>query len=208
MLDEESIQAYKNIRLTKDLRADILTRHASQHASAGKPITSRLLRPLGAVCSLVLIAAVVFTMASHTRTGVYTSGQRIDAAPRTAATESVSFTDTRTRVHLFDLSGTDDLLATATDCVPLRMHFGKDVFVEVEDGMLLVPDEGGNYLPAGFFGVLSDGDTLYWSLMSCESLSPLTATITDTDENVLARVTLTYDTTDCVWQIAGDLSEK
>ena len=139
---------------------------------------------------------------------MYTDGHRVDASPRTADTQTITFTDTRTRVHLFELSGTEDLLSTAADCIPLRMNFGEDVFVEVEDGMLFVPDGSGNYLPAGFFGVLADGDTIYWSLTSCESLSPLTMTVTDTAEAPLARVTLTFDTTDGVWMISGDLSEK
>lgn len=208
MLDEESVKAYKSIHLARDLRAEILDRHARSRTSRTNPFRGNFLRPLGAVCSLLLVSAVVLSMALHGQTGIYTAGTKVSETPRTAATETVKYTDTRMRVHLFELTSTDDLTVTADDCLALTAKFGKDVLVEVSDGALLFPDESGNLLYAGFSGMSTEGDTFYWSLTGCEASSPLTAHFTDPDGMSLGSVTLTYVNTDGVWMISCDTFEN
>ena len=166
------------------------------------------MRTAGALCALVLICTAILTGTLNSRTGIYTANARISDSPRTAAIETVSYTDPRMRFHLFEISGTDDLTASAENCIPLRANFGTDAHVEITDGALLLPDGSGNYTYAGFSGEIKNGDTLYWSLTDCETLSPLTARFTDADGNLLGTVTLTYVKSDKSWSISGTLSEK
>ncbi|MBQ8747911.1 MAG: hypothetical protein IJZ08_08615 [Clostridia bacterium] len=207
MLDEESVKAYKSIRLERDLRADILNRHASRQSSRAFG-SQKILRPLVALCSLILICTAVLAGALNTRTGIYTGNTRLGDSSRTAVTETVRYTDPRMRFHLFEISATDDLTSAANDCVPLRVKLGTTAFVEISEGALLLPDGSGNYTYAGFAGEITNGDTLYWSLTDCETLSPLTARFTDADGNLLGTVTLTYVQSDNGWCISGTLSEK
>lgn len=207
MLDEGSVKAYKNIRLNRDLRADILDRHARQQSSRSFS-GQRWMRPVITVCSLVLICTAILAGALHGRTGIYTENARLSESPRTAVTETVRYTDPRMRFHLFEINAEDGLTASADNCVPIRVNFGQTASVEITDGALLLPDGSGNYAYAGFAGEIENGATLYWSLTDCEMLSPLTARFTDPDGNLLGTVTLTYVPSDNGWSISGTVSEK
>ncbi len=206
MLDEESVKTYKNITLSRDLRADILDTHATQKAP--RFFGGKALRPIAALCSLVLISAVVLSAVLQNRPGIYAANIRLNTSPRTATVETVRYTDPRMRFHLFEQNSADALTSEASDCIALRPKFGRDVTVSVTDGALLLPDDVGNYTFGGFSGIVKNGDALYWSLTDCEALSPLTAVFTDADGNALGTVTLTYVKTDNGWTVSGTLSEK
>lgn len=201
MLDRESIETYKAIRLPRDLRADILARHTEAHTFAPQ----KLLRPAAVLCSLVLILTALITAVMQTG-GVYISGDKIGHAPRAAQTQSVSFIGGVMRANLdpsFEIP-----LQTADTCIPLSLQFGKNVYLVVHNGSLLLPDGNGNTVFAGQAGEVKDGADAYWSVGGCEMASPLTAEVFAMDGHRLASLTLTYDAADSIWHIAKKSSEK
>ncbi len=201
MLDRESIETYKSIRLPRDLRADILARHTEKHTFAPQ----KFLRSAAALCSLVLIVCVLITVVTHTG-GVYVSGEKIGSAPRAAQTQSVSFIGGAMRASL-DPS-LEMPMQTADTCIPLSPQFGENVYLVVHSGSLLLSDGNGNTVFAGQAGEVKNGTDAYWVVDGCDTASPLTAEIFAQDGSRLVCLTLTYDAADSMWHIARNSSEK
>jgi len=204
VLDEESVQTYKSIRLTRDLRADILARQRERHA----PFTGQsFLRPAAALCSLLLLAAVLFFALPRSKPGVYTGDGMVENQARAAITQSVPYTGGLMRASL-GISPEDTPQKIAAHCVALRLSYGQDVTVAISGGALLLPLDDGSFVYAGAFGAVRDGTSLYWSLEACETDAPLSAEILSETGDVIDTVTLTYDAADGIWLIANTMSDK
>ncbi len=204
MLDEESVQTYKSIRLTRDLRPEIQALHTKAHTPFAR---QSFLRPAAALCSVALIAAVLFSVLLPNKPGIYTGDGIVGKEARTAVTESVSYTGGLMRASI-GASPEDTPQKTASYCVPLRLSYGQDVTVAISGGALLLPLNDGSYVYAGAFGAVHDGTSLYWSLDGWEAESPISADILAENGDVIDRITLTYDAADGIWLIANTMSEK
>lgn len=203
MLDKESMETYKNIRLDRDLRPGILTRHEEKHRAA--PV--RYLRPAAVLASLLLVVSVSGIAASRTGDGAYLDGSRVGRRARTVVTESVNYAGGIMRAFALPDEGEEIPLQTAEGCIPLTMRYGRDVCITVTGGILLVPDAENIPTFAGQSGFAPDGAVIYWIPGGSESLSPLSARLFDTVGNPLAALTLTYDTENAQWRIAADKNE-
>ncbi len=204
MLDEESVQTYKRICLSRDLRPEVLARHTEKHAP--HPIRYGM-RTAAALCSVLLIAAVLFTAVLHNKPGIYTSDGVIRNESRTALMETVPFTGGLMRASL-DVSARENPVKNAANCVLLRLSYGQDVTITVSGGALLLPLDNGSFAYAGAFGAVKNETALYWSAEECEENSPLTAVILAENGSVIDTVTLTYNAADGIWQIANSMSDK
>ena len=201
MLNQESIETYKSIRLPRDLRADILARHTRQHSF----VSPKFLRPAAALCSLVLILTVLVAVVTEPGS-VYVSGEKIGSTPHTVQTQSVSFIGGAMRASIDPSPSTP--LRTAQTCIPLSLQFGENVYLVVHNGSLLLPDGNDHFVFAGQAGEVKDETDVYWVVDSCVTASPLTAEVFALDGGRLAVLTLTYDAADSIWQIAKNSSEK
>lgn len=200
MLDKESIETYKNIRLHRDLRPEILERHEEKHSFS--PV--RFVRPAAALASLVLVVSVTVLASSRMGNGAYLDGRRITGREKPAVTETVAYAGGVMRAFALEGNGEEQPLQTADGCIPLDMRYGKDVCVTVSGGVLLLPGTDGIPTFAGQSGFAPDGAVIYWLPAGDESLSPLTAEIRDTEGNPIAALTLSYDADDTAWHIASE----
>ena len=91
MLDQESLNAYRSIRLTRDLRGEILRRHAEKPSLAALLTSQKFLRPAAALCSLLLIVTVLFAAALQSGDGVYIGESKIGTRALAADVSPVSF---------------------------------------------------------------------------------------------------------------------
>ena len=200
MLDKESIETYQSIRLHCDLRPEILARHEEKRAFS----PARFVRPAAALASLALIVSVTSLASSRMGEGAYLDGRRITSWEKTVVTQTVEYANGIMRAFAFPGDGEKQPLQTADGCIPLDMRYGKDVYITVSGGVLLLPDADHIPTSAGQSGYAPDGSVIYWIPDGSESLSPLTAQISDTEGNSLAALTLTYDADDAVWHIASE----
>jgi len=202
LLDSESKTIYKNTRLHRDLRDEILTRHERRKGM----FLTRAYKPAAAILSLVLIVSAIVLPMLRTEAGIYVGGEPITARPIGVIPEKVSYADGLMRTALYDPSSEQDSppLQTAGQCAALEIRFGKDVWIHVDGGMLLIPDSDGNPTFSAQSGIAPDKSTVYWSFSDCAADLPLRAQITDSDGTVLAALTLTYDAEAAEWLLSAD----
>lgn len=201
MLDRESIETYKSIRLPRDLRPDILARHTEQSVF----LPQKFLRPAAVLCSLCLILTVLLTSVMQSG-GIYADGVKIGRNALAVQTQSVEFTGGIMRASFDPASETQ--MQTADACIPLSFTFGENVYLAVHNGSLLVTDENGNAVFAGQAGEVKEDARAFWVVTGCEAASPLTAEVFTLDGESLTVLTLTYDAADSMWHIARKSSEK
>ncbi len=201
MLDRESIETYKSIRLPRDLRADILAQHTGKSVSTPQ----KFLRPAAVLCSLCLILTVLIAAVMQSG-GVYVSGEKIGRTSFAVQTQSVEFTGGVMRASFDPASETPT--QTADACIPLSLQFGENVYLAVHNGSLLLSDENGNAVFAGQAGEVKEDTQAFWVVTGCEAASPLTAEVFTLDGESLTVLTLTYDAADSMWHIARKSSEK
>ncbi len=207
MLDQESKELYKSIHLTKDLRGVILARQAKKPDFFSFVSSKAFLRPAAAVCSLALIVTLFITLLMPVEPGIYLGNTRLSGESTIASVQTVSFLDGTMRLAA-NPEETDAPFRTAGCAVPLTLSFGENVYLAVQDGILLLEGENGTNLFAGGAGEVKNGKTAFWVVDRCETDTPLTAQIYDLTGKLLARMTLTYDATDSIWLITTNSSEK
>lgn len=207
MLDQTSKETYKSIRLTKDLRPDILARHAEKPSVFSVLTSKTFLQPASALCSLALIVTVLFHFLAPSAPGIYLGDTVIDTEGCAVSLETVEFMDGVMRASV-NPTVTDAPTRTAAAAIPLRMEFGENVYFAVQDGILLLSGDNGAHLFAGQAGEVKKGATAYWVVDDCDPSFPLTAQVFDLDGKILTRITLTYNAADGIWQIAKNMSEQ
>ncbi len=207
MLDQTSKETYKSIRLTKDLRPDILARHAEKPSVLSVLTSKTFLQPAAALCSLALIITVLFVFLAPSNPGVYLGEAAIGTEIRAVSPETVAYMDGVMRASV-NPTATDAPTRTAHAAIPLRMEFGESVYFAVQDGILLLSGENGAHLFAGQAGEVKKGATAYWVVDGCDPSLPLSAQVFDLDGKILTRITLTYNAADGIWQIARNMSEQ
>lgn len=200
MLDNQSKEIYHNIRLHRDLRPGILARHGEKNSFS--PL--RFVRSAAALASLVLVVSVTALASSRMGSGAYLDGRRITGRNTPVITETVAYSPGMMRAFALHGEGETEPLQTAEGCIPLDMRYGKEVYVTVSGGVLLLPGADGTPTFAGQSGFAPDNSVIYWIPDGSESLSPLTAQVSDTDGNSLAALTLLYDADDAEWHIASE----
>jgi len=204
MLDHESKEAYRNIRLSRDLRDDILARHKRRFAWSAPA----LLRPAGALAAVVLAVTVILAAANRTKPHLYMGDTPLGERESATVAESVEYTGGAARAA-FALPGENTPEQThSAQAIPFRAVYEKDVFVTVDGGTLLLPFQDGQYVFAGQSGPLADNAVFYWRTEGAEERSPLRAEITDTDGILLGAITLTYDAQSGAWTATADQYKK
>jgi len=198
LLDNETREAYKNIRLQRDLRDEILARHGKAHRSS-PPGWMRPAAALASAAVVIGLGAAVLRTPGH---GILLDGDPLTKRERTVTAQTVEYAGGMMRMALASPGETP--LQTAEGCAALEINYGRDVFITVSGGILLLPDADGVPTFAGQSGPAPDGAVIYWSPAGCEESSPLHAQLCGTEGEPLATLTLIYDAEDAQWRIFAD----
>lgn len=207
MLDQTSKETYRSIRLSRDLRPDILARHAEKTSVFSVLTSKTFLQPAAALCSLALIVTVLFIFLAPSNPGIYMGDTAISPLSLAVTPESVEYIDGVMRFSA-DPTATEAPTRTANTAIRLRMEFGENVYFAVQDGILLLSGENGAHLFAGQAGEVKNGAEAIWVVDDCDPTLPLSAQVFDLDGKILTRITLTYNAADGIWQIARNMSDQ
>lgn len=199
MLDQETKETYKSIRLHRDLRPDILSRHTRRHASP-----TRWSKPAAALASLMLCVGIGIGALSLSQadSGVYLADKPLGQRAETLLAERVDYKSNTVLALAFPLDEETDTMQTAECCAPLQLHLGQEVYLAVSGGTLLLPDYAGVPTMAGQSGTACDGATVYWALPASADHA-LTAHVCDLEGDLLLTLTATYNAEHAVWQISA-----
>ena len=180
-------ESYRKIHAPAHLRAKMLMPRQKRDI-----FSPSVMRPAAALASLVLVVGCVLLALPR-----LTSPDAPMGTPVT--THTVSYSGTLTRGA--SLTGEDgfEVTAVAENCILLDRDFGCDVFVVINHGKLLLPDEDGNLHYAGQSGLIQAGQAAYWSVGPGTSQIAPVAQFMDSHENTLATITLSYQTEEGVW---------
>ena len=198
MLDYESLAVYRNMRPNRDLRQEILQRYAEKKRIC---IPAGFYRPAAALSAAVLLAGTLLLVPRISQSPALLSydGNGITRTAEVLTMESVAYAGGIMRI--MSLPADSPPLQIAEDCIPLEISAGQDIFITVDSGVLLLPDNAGIPTFAGQSGVASDGDAVYLSLDGCDTSVPVTLTLSDMNGAVLKTYTISYRTD--AWYISA-----
>lgn len=186
-LFDSARESYKNIRAPEYLRARVLAPREKRNF-----FSRSAMRPAAALASFILVVGCVLLALPRASTPSVPLGSPV-------TTHTVSYSGTLTRgASLIGEDGTK-AMAVAENCILLDMDFGCDVFVVVNRGKILLPDADGILHYAGQSGHITAGQAAYWSVEPDTSHTAPTAQFMDYHENILATLTLRYQTEEGVW---------
>lgn len=185
-LFDSARESYKNIRAPRHLRARVLAPRERRN-----PFSLSVMRPAAALASMALVVGCVLLALPRA-----TSPSEFPGSPVT--THTVSYTSGLARASLSG-ENADEVMQVAEDCIMLDTDFGCDVFIVVNRGKLLLPDAEGKLHFAGQSGTLSTGQVAYWSVIPDTEQTAPVAQFMDFRENILATLTLSYQTEEGVW---------
>ena len=208
MLDQESVKTYQSIRLTRDLRGEILRQHAEKKSLLTRLTPQKILRPAAALCSFVLIAVILFAAAMQSGDGVYIGETKIGTRASAAQTQPVSFIGGAMRTYVSPEDSTSLPTETAAQCIPLTLQYGEDAYITVSGGSLLLPGPDGICIFAGQAGEVTDGGAAFWAVDGCDTAVSHTAQILNKSGEPLTALTLTYDAEKGIWLIAESKPKK
>ena len=185
-LFDSARESYKNIRAPRHLRAQVLAPREKRNW-----FSLSAMRPAAALASIALVVGCVLLALPRA-----TSPSAPLGSPVT--THTVSYRSGLARASFLG-ENTEETMQVAEGCILLDMDFACDVFVVVSRGKLLLPDAEGNLHLAGQSGTVSPGQTAYWSVPTGTSQVAPVAQFMDYHENILATLTLSYQTEEGVW---------
>lgn len=179
-------ESYRNIRAPEHLRARVLAPREKRNL-----FSLSAMRPAAALASVLLVVGCVLLALPRLATPTTPMGTPVTA-------HTVSYRSGLARASLTGES-TEETMQVAEDCIMLDMDFGCDVFIVVNRGKLLLPDADGTLHLAGQSGTLSAGQIAYWSVIPGTNQATPVAQLMDFHENILATITLSYQTEEGVW---------
>ena len=185
-LFDSARESYRSIRAPGHLRARVLAPREKRNL-----FSLSAMRPAAALASFILVVGCVLLALPRASTPSGPLGSPV-------TTQTVSYRSGLARASLTGES-TDQAMQVAEDCILLDMDFGCDVFVVVNRGKILLPDEDGILHYAGQSGHITAGQAAYWSVDPDTSHAAPVAQFMDYHENVLATLTLRYQTEEGVW---------
>ena len=185
-LFDSARESYKNIRAPRHLRARVLAPREKRNF-----FSLSAMRPAVALASVLLVVGCVLLALPRLTNPTTPMGTLVTA-------HTVSYRNGLARASLTGES-TDQAMQVTENCILLDMDFGCDVFIVVSRGKLLLPDADGTLHFAGQSGTLSTGQVAYWSVDPGTNQAAPVAQFMDFHENILATITLSYQTEEGVW---------
>ena len=185
-LFDSARESYRNIRAPEHLRARVLAPREKRNL-----FSLSAMRPAAALASVLLVVGCVLLALPRLTNPTTPMGTPVTA-------HTVSYRSGLARASLTGES-TDQAMQVAENCILLDMDFGCDVFVVVNRGKILLPDADGVLHYAGQSGHITAGQAAYWSVDPGTNQAAPVAQFMDFHENILATITLSYQTEEGVW---------
>lgn len=185
-LFDSARKSYRNIRAPRHLRARVLAPREKRNL-----FSLSAMRPAAALASVLLVVGCVLLALPRLANPTTPMGTPVTA-------HTVSYRSGLARASLTGES-TDQAMQVAENCILLDMDFGCDVFVVVNRGKILLPDADGVLHYAGQSGHITAGQAAYWSVDPGTNQAAPVAQFMDFHENILATITLSYQTEEGVW---------
>lgn len=185
-LFDSARESYRDIHAPEHLRARVLAPREKRNL-----FSFSAMRPAAALASVLLVVGCVLLALPKNVSPSDPPGSPV-------MTHTVSYRSGLARASLTGES-TEETMQVAEDCIMLDMDFGCDVFIVVNRGKLLLPDADGTLHLAGQSGTLSAGQIAYWSVIPGTNQATPVAQLMDFHENILATITLSYQTEEGVW---------
>lgn len=185
-LFDSARESYRNIRAPGHLRARVLAPREKRNL-----FSLSAMRPAAALASVLLVVGCVLLALPRLANPTTPMGTPVTA-------HTVSYRSGLARASLTGES-TDQAMQVAENCILLDMDFGCDVFVVVNRGKILLPDADGVLHYAGQSGHITAGQAAYWSVDPGTNQAAPVAQFMDSHENILATITLSYQTEEGVW---------
>ena len=185
-LFDSARKSYRNIRAPRHLRARVLAPREKRNL-----FSLSAMRPAAALASVLLVVGCVLLARPRLANPTTPLGTPVTA-------HTVSYRSGLARASLTGES-TDQAMQVAENCILLDMDFGCDVFVVVNRGKILLPDADGVLHYAGQSGHITAGQAAYWSVDPGTNQAAPVAQFMDFHENILATITLSYQTEEGVW---------
>ena len=185
-LFDSARESYRNIRAPEHLRARVLAPREKRNL-----FSLSAMRPAAALASVLLVVGYVLIALPRLTNPTTPMGTPVTA-------HTVSYRSGLARASLTGES-TDQAMQVAENCILLDMDFGCDVFVVVNRGKILLPDADGVLHYAGQSGHITAGQAAYWSVDPGTNQAAPAAQFMDSHENILATITLSYQTEEGVW---------
>ena len=185
-LFDSARESYRNIRAPEHLRARVLAPREKRNL-----FSLSAMRPAAALASVLLVVGCVLLALPRLANPTTPMGTPVTA-------HTVSYRSGLARASLTGES-TDHAMQVAENCILLDMDFGCDVFVVVNRGKILLPDADGVLHYAGQSGHITAGQAAYWSVDPGTNQAAPVAQFMDSHENILATITLSYQTEEGIW---------
>lgn len=185
-LFDSARESYRDIHAPEHLRARVLAPREKRNL-----FSLSAMRPAAALASVLLVVGCVLLALPKNVSPSDPPGSPV-------MTHTVSYRSGLARASLPG-ENTEETMQVAEDCIMLDMDFGCDVFIVVNRGKLLLPDADGTLHLAGQSGTLSAGQIAYWSVIPGTNQATPVAQLMDFHENILATITLSYQTEEGVW---------
>ena len=185
-LFDSARESYRNIHAPEHLRARVLAPREKRNL-----FSLSAMRPAAALASVLLVVGCVLLALPRLANPTTPMGTPVTA-------HTVSYRSGLARASLTGES-TDQAMQVAENCILLDMDFGCDVFVVVNRGKILLPDADGVLHYAGQSGHITAGQAAYWSVDPGTNQAAPVAQFMDFHENILATITLSYQTEEGIW---------
>ena len=197
LIDEESRSVYRAKVLSYDLRTAIVESSSNRHSIP----SMKILRPAAILASLVVIVSVLVQVFPNVQNKIYTGDTLVTGDNIPAVTETITY---KLGINRMIQSYSMDDREMSSRCIPLRIRFGENVTVSVNNGYILLHEDAGEIIYAGTFTSVKNDEIWYWCVEGCENASPLTCEIISSSGNVTASLVLAYDAENNLWTIVSE----
>lgn len=192
MFDRETIDAYKSISPSNEMKDNILHQYAGRKK---KSIYSQL-RPIAgiAACFIVVLLAVSY-FGSNASISITSKGNLVSSIPIAVTLEDVPYNQSTQSISMFRM------LEAASNCIALDIDVDKQTEISVSDGILLLNNaELGKVFYAGETCIVDSSTLVYWSIEGLSKADAFTLRLTTNGETT--NLLLTFDQNSGSWMLA------
>lgn len=192
MFDRKTIDAYKSISPSNEMKENILRQYAGRKK---KSISSRL-RPIAgiAACFIVVLLAVSY-FGSNASLSITSEGKQVSKIPIAVALEDVPYNQSTQSISMFRM------VESASNCIALDIDLDKPTEISVSDGMLLLNNaELNKVFYAGETCIVDSSSLVYWSIEGLSKTDAFTLRLITNGETT--NLLLTFDKNSGSWMLA------
>lgn len=192
MFDRKTIDAYKSISPSNEMKENILR----QYAGRKKKSISSLFRPIAgiAACFIVVLLAVSY-FGGNASLSITSEGKQVSKIPIAVALEDVPYNQNTQSISMFRM------VESASNCIALDIDIDKPTEISVSDGILLSNNaELNKVFYAGETCIVDSPTLVYWSIEDLSKTDTFTLRLITNGETT--NLLLTFDKNSGSWMLA------